>query len=264
MTVGTCIYSDEQLEVHQILVLKDNYVYILRDRIKGRVAVVDPSTAAEVNAFLEARGWTLGEIWNTHHHGDHIGGNEALRQRYGCRIFASDFDQSRIPNLERALRDGDHFTFGGEEVQVLFTPGHTLGHIVYVLPRTKLMFCGDTLFGLGCGRLFEGTAVQMWQSLQKILLWDDEFKVCCAHEYTLANARFAASLEPLEDDFSAYRLKLEALRQEGLPTVPSRLGDEKQWNPFLRVRDALWRQQKGLDPCVENAFAYLRLRKDTF
>lgn len=258
------VYHSNDLRVLQIPVLNDNYVYILHDEISGSTAVVDPGEAESVLESLAMTGWSLNLILNTHHHYDHIGGNKALKSRYACQIYASAYDQRRIADVDRGLLDGDQFSFGEHKLEVIATPGHTLGHIVYFLPEHQLLFCGDTVFLMGCGRLFEGTAPMMWESLQKILALPAATMIFCAHEYTLANARFAARVGHLPPSFEDYLGELEAKRAASMPTVPSTLADEKLYNPFLKAADSRWSAAIGLPelPAAE-VFAALRKRKDS-
>ena len=259
-----CVHDSAELEVHQIPVLQDNYIYILHDKTFQKTAVVDPTTAQAVRDFLQAKGWGLDLILNTHHHGDHVGGNVLLKHTYGCRIYASQYDFDRIPGCDVAVQEGAELSLGALAIQVWETPGHTLGHIVYTFPSQDLRFCGDTLFALGCGRLFEGTAAQMWQSLTKLLALADQYKVLCAHEYTLSNARFVQSMAYQTPDFAEYLKTLEPKRAAALHTVPSRLGDEKRWNPFLLAVDPDWCNHQGLPSEAAEAFAVLRSQKDVF
>ena len=184
------------LEIVQIPVLRDNYIYLLHDPVSGSTAVVDPAVAEPVLQALRERGWRLDYILNTHHHADHVDGNLQLKQYSGCRIIASQTDSGRIPGLDIAVNDGDRFLLGEQRLSVIATPGHTLGHSVYDWADSAALFCGDTLFSLGCGRLFEGSPAQMWQSLQRLKALPPATGVYCAHEYTQANGRFALTLEP--------------------------------------------------------------------
>ena len=184
------------LTVVIIPLLNDNYSYLLHDPLANQTAVVDPALAEPVLAVLKQHQWSLDFIFNTHHHHDHIGGNQALKAQTGCQIIASAFDESRIPNVDIIVKDHDRIAVGSHTAQILATPGHTLGHIVFHFAEDKLLFCGDTLFAMGCGRLFEGTAEQLWQSLEKLKNLPPETQVYCAHEYTQANSRYANSVEP--------------------------------------------------------------------
>ncbi|MEI6987030.1 MAG: hydroxyacylglutathione hydrolase, partial [Rhodospirillaceae bacterium] len=179
--------------------LQDNYIYVLRDHAGESgdvsVAVIDPAVAGTLIVDFERRGWLVGAIFNTHHHFDHTGGNHELKSRYRCPVIGSRAEVSRIAKLDTLVEDGDRLEFGGEIITVIGTPGHTIGHLAYYLARTGAVFCGDALFSIGCGRLFEGTAAQMWQSLLRLRALPGETLVYCAHEYTLSNARFALSID---------------------------------------------------------------------
>jgi hydroxyacylglutathione hydrolase len=235
--------------VHIIPVLDDNYAYIF---VSGtQCAVIDPGEALPVIKQLEFLKLTPTHIFNTHHHTDHIGGNAELTSRYGTRIFAPAAEKSRIPDISVGLRQGDRISLGESLFQVIETPGHTQGHICFYSPVSHVLFCGDTLFSMGCGRVLEGTPDDMWQSLLKLKQLADETQIYCGHEYTLSNGAFALTIEP---DNPALREHLETardLRALGLPTVPTTMEQEKQTNVFLRAKDAA-------------EFAKLRTRKDMF
>jgi len=253
------------LEVRQIPTRKDNYVYLIRDRGQGKVGVVDPSDAAPVIAALEEAGWRLTHIINTHHHGDHTGGNLELKQKYGCTVVGPRADRDRIPGIDVEVGDGDTYKFGDAEARVFDTPGHTRGHITYWFAESKALFCGDTLFALGCGRLFEGTAQQMWTSLSKYRAVPDDTLVYCAHEYTQANARFALTVEADNARLVARAAEIDRLRAAGERTVPSTMGEERATNPFLRADQAPVARAVGLPPSDPVAvFAEVRARKDKF
>ncbi len=228
--------------------LYDNYGFLLHDSESGRTATIDTPEAAKIKtALAEGDGaegdgaendWALSEIWNTHHHPDHVGGNLALAQSEGAIIRGPEVDAARIPGLTHGVNGGEHFMFGRHEVHVIFTPGHTTGHIIYYVPDAKAAFVGDTIFVMGCGRLFEGTAQDMWESMAAIAKLPDETLLYCAHEYTLANARFAITAEPDNADIIAYTAEAKALREKNLPTVPTTVGREKKINPFMRAATA--------------------------
>ena len=182
------------VEVVQFPCLADNYGYLLHDAESGLTATVDTPDVAAIETALSARGWTLTHIFNTHHHWDHAGGNQELKARHRCQIIGPRADRDRIPGIDVEVGEGDTFRFGTTDVEVYDTPGHTRGHIVFRIPEQNLAFVGDTLFAMGCGRLFEGTAEQMWSSLQKILAWPDETILYCAHEYTESNGEFAVTV----------------------------------------------------------------------
>jgi len=222
------------LKIIQIPVLNDNYIYLIHEPVSKETAVVDPALAEPVLEVLENKGWSLNYIYNTHHHGDHVGGNLELKQKTSCKIFASADDKLRIPGVDKALKHGDKIKLGEHTVNVIATPGHTLGHIVYHFTENNSLFCGDTLFSMGCGRLFEGSAEQMWHSLQLIKQLPKRTLIYCAHEYTQANGEFALTLEP-NNQLLLDRLKqVKQLRTDNIATVPSTLEQELATNPFLR------------------------------
>jgi hydroxyacylglutathione hydrolase len=253
------------LEIEMFPCLADNYGFLLHDSEAQVTAAVDTPDAEAILAALHARGWKLTHILNTHHHGDHAGGNLALKERTGCRIVGPAHDAGRIPGIDVGVADGDRFALGSHAVEVLETPGHTRGHIVYYLPEDGVAFVGDTLFALGCGRLFEGTPAQMWASLQKLLRWPDATRIYCAHEYTQANARFALTVEPGNAALAERAREIGRLRASGRPTVPTTLGLEKATNPFLRPASENLRATIGLGDGDEVAvFAKTRALKDAF
>lgn len=254
-----------KLDVHQFPCLQDNYGYLVHVPGRAVTAAIDTPDASAVERALEAKGWTLTHILNTHHHGDHAGGNLALKARFGCTIIGPRAEAARIPGLDQAVGDGDTVDLGGHVATVFDVPGHTAGHIAYWFAADGAAFVGDTLFALGCGRLFEGTAAQMWQSLSKLRALPDETRVYCAHEYTQANARFALTVEPQNAALKARARDIDALRAAGKPTVPSLLGLEKATNPFLRAESPDLQATLGLvgaDPVT--VFAETRRRKDRF
>ncbi len=218
--------------------LSDNYGLLIHDRASGETAAIDTPETAKIEAACEQRGWTLTQIWNTHHHPDHTGGNLALKARHGLTITGPDQIKGRIPGLDKGVSGGDKFRFGAHEVQVIATPGHTLDHIIYYVPDAKAAFVGDTIFVLGCGRLFEGSPEQMHVSLQAIAALPDETKLYCAHEYTLSNAKFAVTVEPENKALLDYIKTAKAMRERGEPTVPTSVAAEKAANPFVRAVSA--------------------------
>jgi hydroxyacylglutathione hydrolase len=254
-----------KLEIEQIPVLRDNYVYLVRDPVSGATGAIDPAVAEPVEERLAARGWRLTHILNTHHHDDHVGGNLALKRATGAKVVGSRRDAQRIPGIDMQVGDGETFLFGNAAAMVIEVPGHTLGHIAYWFPESHAVFCGDTLFALGCGRLFEGTAEQMWTSLLKLRALPDDTQVYCAHEYTQANARFARTVER---DSLLLRQRIDevdALRGRRQPTVPSLLAVERSTNPFLRADEESVKKAVGLpDADPARVFAEIRRRKDAF
>ena len=253
------------LEIEQIPTRSDNYVYLIKESGQGKVGVVDPSDAEPVIEALDRLGWTLTHIINTHHHNDHTGGNLELKEKYGCEIVGPLADHDRIAGIDLDVADGDTYTFGDAVAKVYDTPGHTRGHIAYWFEESKALFCGDTLFALGCGRVFEGTFEQMWNSLGKLRALPDATMVYCAHEYTQANANFAVTIEIDNQALIERAAEIDALRSDNKRTVPSLLGLEKETNPFLRVDVASVAEAVGLpNGSPVEVFSEIRTRKDNF
>jgi hydroxyacylglutathione hydrolase len=253
------------LEIHQIPVLSDNYVYLAHDVATGKTAVVDPATHEEVLEALAEKGWTLTHILNTHHHADHTGGNMALKQATGCTIVGPRADRDRIPGIDVEVGDGESYALGESVAKVFDVPGHTRGHIAYWFGDSDALFCGDTMFALGCGRLFEGTPQQMWTSLSKLRALPGSTQVYCAHEYTKSNAAFAVTVEPDNGALVARKSMIDDMRARGERTVPSTLAEEIATNPFLRPDSPDLQRTLGMvgAPLVE-VFAETRRRKDNF
>lgn len=253
------------LVVHMFPCLQDNYGYLVHDPETGATASIDTPDAAAIDAALAERGWRLTHILNTHHHFDHAGGNEALKARWGCTIVGAANDAARIPGIDSGVAEGDTVTLGHARARVLEVPGHTTGHIAYHFADDGMVFVGDTLFALGCGRLFEGTPAQMWQSLGKLMALPDTTTVYCAHEYTQSNARFALSVEPDNAALVARAAAIDTLRAAGKPTVPSTIGLEKATNPFLRAASPeLQATVERVGATLVDVFAETRRRKDHF
>ncbi len=223
------------IEIVRIPALSDNYIWLLHDDVSGETVVVDPAEADPVLKEAEKRGWRIGQIWNTHWHPDHVGGNAAIKAATGCTISGPAAEAAKIETLDRLLREGDAVTIGDEQAVVLEVPAHTAGHIAYHLPGAGLVFVGDTLFAMGCGRLFEGTPAQMWRNMERLAALPPETRVYCAHEYTLGNGRFAVTMEP---DNAAVRDRLaevETARERGEATIPTTIALERATNPFMRA-----------------------------
>ena len=258
--------QQDGLEIVTVPCLNDNYAYLLRDA-DGATAVIDAPEAAPIEAALDERGWGLDWIWLTHHHGDHVGGNSALlRQFPNATVYGGAADQGRIPGQQVFLQEGDEVRFGDRPAQVFFVPGHTRAHIAYYFPPTQgnepgELFCGDTLFAGGCGRLFEGTPAQMVNSLSKLRNLPDNTRVWCAHEYTLKNLQFACAVDPTNGELQTRQHTVATQRQRNEATVPSWLGIEKATNPFLRWDNpTLQHAMQTTDPI--QSFARLRGKKD--
>jgi hydroxyacylglutathione hydrolase len=237
------------LEIVPVPAFTDNYIWLVRDEPSGETAVVDPGDAAPALAETERRGWRVTHVWNTHHHWDHSGGNLAMKEATGCTVSGPAAEN--IPGRDIGLSEGSELRIGEHIGRVMEIPGHTLGHIALVFDEERIAFVGDTLFAMGCGRLFEGTAEQMYNSLQRLSGLPENTALYCGHEYTLANARFAIHAEP---DNAAVRERLEqvkALRDAGKITLPTSVAEERETNPFVRASNP-------------REFARLRAEKDSF
>jgi len=251
------------LEIDLFPCRSDNFGVLLHDPVSGATASIDAPEEKPILDALARRGWTLTHILTTHHHGDHVEANLALKQRFGATIIGPK--RETIPGIDRKVDEGDVFDFAGRRVEVIATPGHTLGHICFYLPEEKLLFAADTLFALGCGRVFEGTPAQMWGSLEKLAALPDETTVYFGHEYTLSNARFAKTVDPDNAALLARVAEIEALRAAGGFTAPTTIGLEKATNPFLRAGDPAIRRHLGMETASDaEVFAEIRGRKDRF
>jgi hydroxyacylglutathione hydrolase len=252
-----------QFEILQFPVLADNYAVLLHDAATRQTATIDASDADAIAGALRERGWTLTDIFVTHHHGDHTAGVAALKQQWGATVHGPAADTAPIPALDKPLKGGARFRFSGAAVAVIDAPGHTSGHIVYHLPEDHLAFVGDVLFSLGCGRVFEGTMAQMWTSLDTLRRLPPETIVYCGHEYTLANARFALTVEPGNLALQKRAEEVTHLRAKSMPTLPTTIGAERATNPFLRPESAEIRKMIGMPTATDaEVFAELRERKN--
>ena len=249
------------MDIEIIPCLSDNYAYLIRDG--AHCAVLDPSEAGPVKAALDKRGWRPDFILNTHHHNDHVGGNLALKEAYGAKVVGPDKDSARIPGMDIGVDEQSGWNFAGVPVRILEVPGHTRGAIAFVIGDNA--FTGDTLFAMGCGRLFEGDPPMMWASLSKLMTLPDATSIYCGHEYTENNGRFALTIEPGNAALTKRVAEVKAMRAEKRPTVPSSMGLEKRTNPFLRPGSAEIRQRLGMEKASDtDVFAEIRRRKDNF
>jgi hydroxyacylglutathione hydrolase len=257
--------TENRLQVHMFGALSDNYCYLIHDPETGLTGVVDTPDVAAIEKALIETGWSLDYILNTHHHSDHAGGNLELKRKTGCKVVGPKADTVRIPGIDIALGEGDTFELGSKTATVYDTPGHTSGHIVYHFAADDIAFTGDTLFSMGCGRLFEGSAEKMWASLQKLLAWPDNTLIYCAHKYTQANAAFALTVEPDNARLVERAKQVDELRQQNVPTIPSTIGLERATNPFLRPTSPDLQATIGMSGApLADVFAETRRRKDNF
>ena len=253
------------LEIRLVPMFSDNYGFLIHDQESGCTATVDPGEPEPIARALANAGWGLNFILNTHHHPDHIGGNLALKQQFSATIIGPASDVDRIPGLDRGVSDGDSVAIGTHRGQVMEVHGHTRAHIAYWFGADQAVFCGDTLFALGCGRLFEGTAGEMWHSLTRLRALPRDTRVFCAHEYTESNCRFAVTVETGNTALQSRAKEIAALRAQGLPTIPSTIGLECETNPFLRADNPELQAEAGLAGMAPaEAFGEIRRRKDNF
>ncbi len=226
------------IEVVRIPVLTDNYIWLVRENTSGEVMVVDPAVAEPVLAKADELGWKITQIWNTHWHPDHTGGNAAIKAATGCIITGPAAEAERIPTLDILVSGGDIVRFGTTKATVIDVPAHTAGHIAFHFDYEGIAFVGDTLFAMGCGRLFEGTAAQMYDNMRKLEALGDNTVIYCAHEYTQSNGRFALTVEPGNAALVERMAEVDAKRLKGVPTVPTTIALERATNPFMRARSA--------------------------
>ncbi len=253
------------LEINIINAFSDNYIYIIRNETMKITSVVDPGESTPVIKFLKNKGWHLDEIVNTHHHHDHIGGNAELLKIYQSKLIAPVYDKNHISNIDILVSDNDFISIAGTRTKVIHTPGHTLGHVCFYMADEKCLFSGDTMFYLGCGRVFEGTMEQMWSSLLKLRSLPNNTSVYCGHEYTSSNAKFANHIDPNNQLLKEAIIEIKNKRKKGLPTVPFELGKEKTINPFLRADDHNFTNSVDFKTSNPNEiFSTMRLQKDNF
>jgi hydroxyacylglutathione hydrolase len=251
------------LQIHQFPCLSDNYGYLLHDPASGETACIDTPDAEVYLREADSKGWAISAIWNTHWHPDHAGGNAAIKAATGCTIVAPAIDAPKIEGVDRTLVDGDVVRLGTHDARVIDVGGHTMGHVAYHLPDAEIAFVGDSLFALGCGRMFEGTPPQFWASLSRLKALPPETTLYCAHEYTQANARFALHADPDNAALKDYAAEIDRKRAAGQPTVPMGLARELETNPFLRADTAEMRARWGGSTPPET-FAAIRAAKDGF
>ena len=253
------------LMIEQFTCRQDNFGVILHDPLTGETASIDAPDGSRIAGRLGEDGWQLSHLLITHHHPDHVEGISELVRAYVPKVIGPKAEPAKIDGLTETVGDGDSFEFAGRKVHVISTPGHTLGHICFHIPDESLLFAGDTLFALGCGRLFEGTAEDMYNSLTRLAELPDETRVYCGHEYTQSNARFAVSVDPDNEVLTKRAEEIADLRSKRLPTLPTTIGFEKRTNPFMRTGDAAIRAQLGMEAATDvEVFAELRRRKDNF
>jgi hydroxyacylglutathione hydrolase len=253
------------LEIRQFLCRQDNFGVLIHDTANAVTAAIDAPETEPIRAVLAETGWRLTHIFTTHHHGDHTAGHEALKAETGCHIFGPAKEAASIPGIDSTVAEGDSFSFGDYVVRVIETPGHTLGHVTYWLPEAKVAFVGDTLFSLGCGRLLEGDAAMMWNSLQKLRKLPPETSIYCGHEYTKSNAAFALTIDPGNAALQKRAKEVDELRTHNQFTLPVTLGDELAQNPFLRPDSVEIQEKLGrVGQPLATIFADIRQRKDRF
>jgi hydroxyacylglutathione hydrolase len=249
------------VQIEIVPCLSDNYAYLIKEG--EHCAVLDPSEAAPVKAALEKLGWQPQFILNTHHHNDHVGGNLALKEITGARVVGPGKDKARIPGIDIGVDEQSGWSFAGRPVRILEVPGHTRGAITFVIGDNA--FTGDTLFAMGCGRMFEGDPPMMWASLSKLMALPDATRIYCGHEYTESNGRFALTIEPGNAELAKRVADVKAVRAEKRPTIPSNMGLEKQTNPFLRPQSAEIRKTLAMEKASDtDVFGEIRRRKDNF
>ena len=253
------------IQIEQFMCREDNFGVLLRDPETGEVALIDAPQEAPILDAVKRTGWTPKLTLTTHHHADHVEANLALKERFGLTIIGPEGEKDRIPGIDRTVSGGDTIRFGNETIEVIDTPGHTAGHVTYYFPKSGVVFAADTLFALGCGRLLECKPPVMYESLKKLAALPAETQVYCGHEYTLANARFALTVDPTNSALKERAARIEKLRADGKATLPTTIGEELSTNPFLRWHDPAIRRHLGMESATDaEVFAEIRKRKDNF
>ena len=253
------------IQIDQFTCRADNFGVLMHDSATGETALIDAPEEATILAAIERTGWKPTLILTTHHHADHVEANLSLKQKFNLKIIGPGAEADKIPGIDEKVKEGDVLKFGGEDIRVIETPGHTAGHVSYHLPKSKIAFTADTLFALGCGRLFEAPPPVMYQSLKKLAALPPETVVYCGHEYTLSNAKFALTVDPDNEKLKARAARIEKLRAEDKATLPTTIGEELETNPFLRWDDPSIRKHLGMEKATDaEVFAEIRKRKDNF
>lgn len=251
------------LDIHLFPCLDDNYGVLVHDAASGTTASIDAPDADDIKAALAEKGWRLTHILVTHHHHDHVGGIKELKADTGCNVIGPKGEAAKVPGIDTAVGEGDTFQLGGAEVRVLETPGHTLGHITFHIASDHVAFAGDTLFAMGCGRIFEGTPQMMHDSLRKLAALPGDTRIYCGHEYTASNGRFALTIEPDNAALQARMKAVEALRAAGKPTIPTTIAEELATNPFLRAHVPAIKERLQMAGAPDwQVFAEIRERKN--
>ncbi len=253
------------LEIETIPCLSDNYAFLAHDPRSGETALIDAPEPGPILERLDAKGWKLSHVLITHHHYDHVDGLAQVLAQHPAKVIGNAADTNRLPNLDLALNDGETFSIGGCQGVMIDVSGHTIGHVAFHFPAANVVFTADSLMAMGCGRVFEGTKLQMYASLQKIAALPPSTIVCSGHEYTQANAKFALSIDPDNPELRARVERISDTRAKGVPTVPSILAEELATNPFLRAHDVAIKAHLGMPGASdEDTFAEIRTRKDNF
>jgi hydroxyacylglutathione hydrolase len=253
------------VRIEQFMCRSDNFGVLVHEAESGRTLLIDAPEEAPILAAIKRTGWKPDLLLVTHHHGDHVSANLALKKKFGLGIIGPKAEAAKIPGIEETVGEGDTIPFGREEIRVMETPGHTAGHVSYYLPDSGVLFAADTLFAIGCGRLLECEPPVMFESLKRIAALPLETKVYCGHEYTQANARFALTVDPTNSALKERAAEIDKLRAEGKATLPTTIGLELSTNPFLRWHDPVIRRNLGMEKAADvEVFAEIRKRKDVF